>query len=439
MSTSTQGKIVGISNIMVDVMWDGSPEHSQEFALFEVSNDLKTKLLVIEQNGSLVRCFSLGNQEDVALGQKVAQASEPIGFYSGKAALGRVWDTQHTELMNKPVEKGAKLLPLKPYHRSGKSGYAASADLLETGIKVVDFFAPFVRGRKVGIVGGSGVGKTVLTTELMHNVCKRKLGISIFAGVGERIREAHELYDTLNTTGLLDSTVMYLGQMNQTAVHRWLIGQIAAASARHIRDTEKTDVLFFVDNIYRYLQAGNELAMMRGERLSEGGYQPSLFTDLTRFQGGLDSNENGSITSVQSIYIPADDLSDPAVVEIYQQIDSVIVLSREIMEQGILPAVDLLNTSSSLLSPEIVGERHYYLAGEAQKALQKYQDLKGIVTIIGEAELSIEDRRVYNKAKQLIEYFQQPLFVTEPLTGKKGIYVGREETLSAVEEILTIQ
>lgn len=433
------GRVVAIDNILVEVEWSNNMPVLSQFALLTAKNTHMTQLMVVEQHSTRVTCLSLGTQDEIGLGEVVEASTNTISFCSGKSALGGVWDCQHNNLMSTEDHDKTQLFPLEAYRHTGKSGYGASADLLETGIKVVDFLAPFVRGRKIGIVGGSGVGKTVLTTELMHNVCKRKLGVSIFAGIGERIREAHELYMTLEETKLMQSTVMYLGQMDETAVRRWLVGQIAAASARHFRDQEKTDVLFFVDNIYRFLQAGNELAMLRGERLSEGGYQPSLFTDLSRFQAGLDSNENGSITSVESIYIPADDLSDPAVVEIYQQLDSVIVLSREIMEQGILPAVDLVNTSSSLLSPEIVGEKHYFLAMEAQKVLQKYQDLKGIVTIIGEAELSVQDRQAYSKAKRLIELFQQPLFVTQPLTGKQGQYVGREETLAAVEEILTIQ
>ncbi|MBI2798350.1 F0F1 ATP synthase subunit beta [Candidatus Saccharibacteria bacterium] len=428
------GKVVKMRWLLVTVEYTG--DKPQIFEL--LSTGSKSLLLVycIESETRLL-ALSLDPNLTVALGEKISSLNKHITLPVGSDALGRVFNATGTAVDGLPTPKSTTTIELKPYHGSGKSGYGTSTDLIETGIKVIDFFAPFVRGRKIGIVGGAGVGKTVLTTELMHNVASADRGLSFFVGIGERIREAHELYNNLRDSGLLKNTVMYLGQMNETAAMRSLVGLSAAASARYFRDQAKRDVIFFVDNIYRYLQAGNELATTLGELPSEGGYQPTLFSDLLQFEEGLDTNEFGAITSVQSIFIPADDLSDPAVVEVYQQLDSVIVLSREVMESGILPAVDLVNTSSSLLSPEIVGERHYFLASQVAQIMQKYQALQGIITIIGESELSITDRVDYNKAKRLIDYFSQSLFVTEQLTGKKGQYVDREAMLSGVEEILT--
>lgn len=310
------------------------------------------------------------------------------------------------------------------------------ADILETGIKVIDFLAPFVKGRKIGIIGGAGVGKTVLTTELIRNISASKAAISYFVGIGERIREGHELYQALQQRKLLDNTLMFFGQMNENAGMRSLVGLTAAASAQHMRDVTKTDVLFFVDNIYRYVQANNELSTMLSEIPSEGGYQPTLFSDLHRLEESLSSNENGSITSVQSIYIPADDLSDPAVVEISEQLDSVIVLSRKVSEAGIFPAVDLLATRSSLLTPELVGDRHYGLVRQSQQILERYQSLQSIIAIIGESELSLNDRLAYDKAKKLVQFFSQNMFVTEDLSGLKGETFTREQTLLGVEAIL---
>jgi F-type H+-transporting ATPase subunit beta len=311
-------------------------------------------------------------------------------------------------------------------------------EMLETGLKVIDFMAPFVKGRKIGIVGGAGVGKTVLTMELMHNIGKAS-GLSVFAGVGERVREGHELYEEMRDGGILDKIAMFFGQMNEAPALRSLVALSAAAFCEYFRDQEKKDVLLFIDNIYRFVQALTELSTTIGDIPSEGGYQPTLFSDLRRLQDRLSSNENGSITSVQAIYIPADDLSDPAVLEISTQLDSVIVLSRAVAEAGIRPAVDLINTTSSLLTPEIVGERHYTLASRVQAILQKYESLKNIVAIIGQNELSAADRSDYQKAQKLITFFGQDMFASSHLTGKEGQYFTRDQTLDGIEEIVNAE
>jgi F-type H+-transporting ATPase subunit beta len=308
--------------------------------------------------------------------------------------------------------------------------------LLETGIKVIDFFAPFVKGRKIGIIGGAGVGKTVLIMELIHNVAKDDDKLAMFVGIGERIREGHELYQTLKERDLLKKTVLMMGQMHETPAMRSLVGQSAATVAEYFRDDEKRDVLVFVDNIYRYVQASNELATSLGTTPSEGGYQATLFSELRRLQDRLVSTQNGSITSVQAVYTPADDYSDPAVQEIAQLLDSTVVLSRAIAESGVRPAVDLVRTTSSLLSPDIIGDRHYVLVTQVQTIMQKYDSLKNIVAIIGQSELSPEERRDYERAQKIIQFFSQSFSVTEDLNGRKGEYFSREETLRGVEEIL---
>ena len=280
------------------------------------------------------------------------------------------------------------------------------------------------------------MGKTVLTMELIHNVAQSGTGLSFFTGIGERIREGHELYETLEGRDLLKNTCMFFGQMNENPVRRALIGQSAVTLAEYFRDEHQKDILFFADNMYRYVQARNEVATMLGQVPSEGGYEPTIFSDVKILQDRLSSTEKGSITAVQTIYVPADDMSDPAVQMIQHELDSVIVLSRAVAEQGIRPAVDLLHTTSSLLSPEVVGDRHYLLSVQVQSLLQKYESLKSIIAIIGENELSPIDRTDYAKAKKLIEFFSQDMFVMEDMNGKKGEFVTREQMLKGVEEII---
>ncbi|MGH7192132.1 MAG: F0F1 ATP synthase subunit beta, partial [Candidatus Saccharimonadales bacterium] len=319
----------------------------------------------------------------------------------------------------------------KRYHSQQKP------ELLETGLKVIDFLTPFVKGRKIGIVGGAGVGKTVLTMEMIHNVThSNQKSLSIYCGVGERIREGNELYQTLKETDVLKSTVMFFGQMDAPPTIRSMVGPAAATAAEYFRDEEGRDILFFVDNIYRHIQALTEISTNLGLTPSEGGYSPMVFSELRRLQDRLSSSDKGSITSVQAVYIPADDLSDPAVQAISQQLDSVLVLSRAIAETGIRPAVDILQTTSSLLTPQVVGQRHYELAGRVQAIMEKYESLKNIIAIVGENELSPADRQDYQNAKKLIEFFSQDFAVAEHLSGKPGQYFTREQTLAGIEEIL---
>jgi F-type H+-transporting ATPase subunit beta len=380
-------------------------------------------------------CINLTSSSLVKRGVVLERTKRTISVPTGKAALGRLFNA-----LGQPMDDGGALADVGSrsiYEVPRTTSFTGSnEELLETGIKVIDFLTPFVKGRKIGIIGGAGVGKTVLIMELIHNIAKDPSKLSFFTGIGERIREGQEMYQTLEERGLLANTVMFYAQMNENPAMRAVVGQSSTAMAEYFRDEEKRDILFFVDNIYRHIQAGNELATMLGEIPSEGGYQATIFSDLKRLEDRLSSNANGAITSIQTIFIPADDLSDPAVQEIQQQIDSVLVLSRAVAESGIRPAVDLIHTSSSLLTPELVGERHYLLATQVQAIMQKYDSLKNIIAIIGENELSPVDRSDYRKAKKLIEYFSQHMYTTEQLTGVPGTYYTREETLAGIEEIL---
>lgn len=434
--SSGVGKISAISGLVVEVTLTGDkPKPREVLSLREIPD---ARLLINSfKNENVAICINMTGVSQIKKGNQVISSGQTLNVPVGKEVLGRVFNA-----LGKVIDSGAplgspSLVDVTDVNERGRGFLRPGTEILETGIKVIDFFTPFVKGRKIGIIGGAGVGKTVLTTELMHNISQSNTALSFFVGIGERIREGNELYQTLKDRKLLANTIMYLGQMNENASMRSIVGMSASAVARYFRDQEKRDVLFFVDNIYRYVQANNELSTMMGDIPSEGGYQPTLFSDLRRFEESLYSNNNGSITSVQSIYIPADDLSDPAVIEIQQQLDSIIVLSRKIFESGIHPSVDLIRTSSSLLTPEIVGDRHYFLASRVQAIMQKYDSLQGIISIIGESELSATDRADYKRAKKIIEFFSQSMFVTEDLSGTPGVYVSKDDTLAGIEEIIT--
>jgi F-type H+-transporting ATPase subunit beta len=405
-----------------------------------VVNGLNTQLLVdsIEAGGRAV-CLNIRSDRRIQKGMTVTPTGRSIEIPVGEKMIGRVVDA-----LGGPIDGMPPVDDHDMDHRSifalPQRGSAASVqkpEILETGIKVLDFFAPFVKGRKIGIVGGAGVGKTVLTMEMINNVAQSGGGLSFFAGIGERIREGHELYDTLKNQGdLLKSTCMFFGQMNENPVQRSLIAMSAVTLAEYFRDEQGKDILFFADNMFRYVQAKNEVATMIGQVPSEGGYEPTIFSDVKMLQDRLSSNEKGSITAVQTIYVPADDTSDPAVQMIQHELDSIIILSRSVAEQGIRPAVDLIHTTSSLLTSEVVGERHYLLSVQVSGLLQKYEMLKPIIAIIGENELSPTDRADYAKAKKLIQFFNQEMNVMEKMTGRPGEYVKRDDMLKGVEEII---
>lgn len=430
------GIVRSIRDFVITVRFDDDLPGIGE--VLEVDNPEKSILLVeyIQTNGMVV-CLNIRSEKTIRKGMVVKPTGRGIEIPVGRETIGRIFDALGNPLDDLPAldinirRKNIMTLPPRTANFT-----ASKPEILETGIKVIDFLTPFVKGRKIGIIGGAGVGKTVLTMELIYNVAKSGTGLGFFTGVGERIREGHELYETLKERDLLKNTCMFFGQMNENPVQRALVGVSAASLAEYFRDEEGKDILFFADNMYRYVQAKNEISTILSQIPSEGGYEPTIFSDIKILQDRLSSSPKGSITAIQTIYVPADDLSDPAVQMIQHELDSIIVLSREVAEQGIRPAVDLLKTSSSLLSPEVVGERHYVLSVQVQALLQKHESLKSIIAIIGESELSPADRSDYAKARKLIEFFAQPMHVTESLNGEKGQSFTREQTLAGIEEII---
>lgn len=433
----SNGVVRVVKGLVVRVRFDERMPEINE--LLEVDNENSTKLLVDTlAPGNVAVCLNIRSDQTLQKNMKVRLTGKTIEFPVGDAMVGRVVDALGDPIDGGPAIAGDKQLtrPIFQTPAQSRTFKVSKPEILETGIKVIDFFTPFVKGRKIGIIGGAGVGKTVLTMELIHNVAKAGGGLSFFAGIGERIREGHELYETLKERNLLKNTCMIFGQMDQNPVQRAMVGISAVTLAEYFRDEQKKDILFFADNMYRYIQAKNELSTILDQVPAEGGYEPTIFSDVKLLQDRLSSNDKGSITAVQTIYVPADDLSDPAVQMIQHELDSVIVLSRAVAEQGIRPAVDMIRTSSSLLSPDIVGDRHYVLSVQVQALLQKYESLKGIIAIIGENELSPGDRADYAKAKRLIHYFSQNMFVMEDQTTGKGEHFTREETLRGIEEII---
>lgn len=432
----SQGIVRSVGALSAEIEFYDSPPQPGE--VLEVANDQSSRLLVDSSQAGLVLGLKLEFDNSIQKGMKVVATGHGLEVPVGEAMIGRIFDA-----LGRPLDGGPAAVTdsrrniLQPASRR-VSVAGRQLELMETGIKVIDFFAPFVKGRKTGIIGGAGVGKTVLIMELIHNIAKKDTGLSFFTGIGERIREGHELYDTLSQRDLLKNTCLFFGQMNETPIQRSLVGSTAATVAEYFRDEHGKDILFFADNMYRYVQAKNELATVLKQIPSEGGYEPTIFSDVKSLQNRLSSNDKGSITAIQTIYVPADDLSDPAVQMIQSELDSTIVLSRRIAEQGIRPAVDLIRTSSSLLSPGVVGQRHYDLSLQVQAILQKYESLRSIVAIVGETELSQEDRADYGRALRLIQYFSQNLSVTEDLNGRPGEYFSLEETLAGVEDILKL-
>lgn len=431
----SKGFVTSIKDLVVRVAFeDDAPEVNE---LLVVDTKTKGQLLVSSlTDGNVAVCLNIQGDRTIQKNTEVTRTKKSIEIPVGEKTIGRILNA-----LGDPLDDGPSLgsVPTRNIFNASvtKDNFTASKpEILETGIKVIDFFTPFVKGRKIGIVGGAGVGKTVLTMELINNIAAADKGLSFFTGIGERIREGHELYETLKERDLLKNTCLFFGQMNENPVKRALVGISAAAAAEYFRDEKSKDILFFADNMYRYVQARNELSTILDEVPAEGGYEPTIFSDIKSLQDRLSSNEKGSITAIQTIYVPADDLSDPAVQMIQHELDSVIVLSRKVAEQGIRPAVDLVHTTSSLLSPDVVGDRHYVLSVRVQALLQKYESLKNIIAIIGVNELSPSDRMDYEKAQRLIAFFSQDMYVVERLTGVKGGFVSREDTLKGIEEIV---
>ncbi len=382
-----------------------------------------------------IYCLSLSPTELLARGMPIVTTNGPLTTPAGRPILGRV-----INLFGQPLDGKGKIetqLRIPIYGTTPSFGLLkAGEEVMETGIKAIDFFTPLLKGGKVGLVGGAGVGKTILMNELLRNITKKQRGVSVFAGIGERIREGHELWLELEKAQLLEKTVLLIGQMNENAAVRFRIAAAAAAIAEYFRDREKSDVLLFVDNTFRFAQAGSEVAALLEEIPSEMGYQATLESEMADFQNRLVTTENGAITSIQTIYVPADELSDPAVNAAMSYVDSVVILSREVAQRGHYPPIDPIRSSSTILKKEIVGLKHFETATEAIEVLNRFERLARVAAIIGEAELSPHDRLIYQRAKQLLNYLTQPFFVTEKQSSRLGVLVPKEKTVRDIKLIL---
>jgi len=430
------GKISQIIGPIVDVRFD----HGHLPALLNaltIDNEGKKVVLETAQHLGLneVRAVSMTSTDGLYRGQEVTDTGKPISVPVGKEALGRMFN-----VYGETIDGGEDLKTSKTYpiHRKAPSFSEQSqkSEILETGIKVIDLICPFLKGGKVGLFGGAGVGKTVIIQELIRNIAQEHGGYSVFAGVGERTREGNDLYLEMKESGVLDKTSLVFGQMNEPPGARARVALAALSMAEYFRDEEGKDLLLFVDNIFRFTQAGSELSALLGRMPSAVGYQPTLATEMGTLQERITSTQKGSITSVQAVYVPADDLTDPAPATTFSHLDSTVVLSRSLSELGIYPAVDPLDSTSTILDPNIIGEEHYQVTRGVQKVLQRYKDLQDIIAILGMDELSDEDKMIVFRARKIQRFLSQPFFVAEQFTGIPGKYVPISETIKGFKEIL---
>ena len=397
------------------------------------------ELLVVEVAQHLgdetVRCIAMGPTDGLVRGMEAVATGAPISVPVGEETLGRIFNVTGDPIDNKPAPAGAKKMPI---HREAPSfeEQSTSAEVLETGIKVVDLLCPYQKGGKIGLFGGAGVGKTVLIQELIRNIATEHGGYSVFTGVGERTREGNDLYHEMQESGVINKTTMVFGQMNEPPGARMRVGLTGLTMAENFRDEGGKDVLLFIDNIFRFTQAGSEVSALLGRMPSAVGYQPTLQTEMGALQERITSTKNGSITSVQAVYVPADDLTDPAPATTFAHLDATTVLSRSIVELGIYPAVDPLESTSRILDPRIVGEEHYAVARGVQEILQKYKELQDIIAILGMDELSEDDKLIVSRARKVQRFLSQPFFVAVQFTGVDGRYVPLSETIRGFKEIL---
>jgi F-type H+/Na+-transporting ATPase subunit beta len=430
------GKISQIIGPVIDVEYEKDLPNVYDALIINQEEDKKLYLEVEQQlSDKLVRCIALGPTEGLTRGREVINTQQPITVPVGEETLGRVFN-----VVGEIIDEGKpiKVNQTAPIHRSAPPlvSYETKADMLETGIKVIDLIAPFAKGGKVGAFGGAGVGKTVIIQELIRNIAEEHQGHSVFAGVGERTREGNDLYNEMKDSGVLKSTVMCFGQMNEPPGNRLRVALTALTMAEHFRDDRKEDVLLFIDNIFRFSQAGSEVSALLGRIPSAVGYQPNLATEMAALQERIASTKDGSITSIQAIYVPADDYTDPAPATTFAHIDSTVNLDRRLSEQAIYPAVDPLVSTSKILQPEIVGDEHYQVARGVQEVLQRYKELQDIIAILGVDELSDEDKLVVARARRIQKFLSQPFFVAEQFTNVPGKYVSIKETIRGFKEIL---
>ena len=428
------GKITQVIGPVVDVEFDGHPPAI--YSALTLENNGATITLEVEQHlgGGEVRTIAMSSTDGLVRGLPVKDTGAPISVPVGKETLGRIFNVTGDTLDS--YEK-IKTKQVAPIHRAAPTfaEQSTKTEILETGIKVVDLICPFLKGGKVGLFGGAGVGKTVIIMELIRNIASEHGGYSVFAGVGERSREGNDLYREMEESKVLDKTCLVFGQMNEPPGARARVGLTGLTMAEYFRD-EGSDVLLFIDNIFRFTQAGSEVSALLGRIPSAVGYQPTLATEMGSLQERITSTNKGSITSVQAVYVPADDLTDPAPATTFSHLDSTVVLARSLAELGIYPAVDPLDSSSTILDPQIVGERHYRVARGVQRVLQRYKDLQDIIAILGMEELSEDDKRTVTRARKIQKFLSQPFHVAEVFTGNPGKYVKLEDTIRGFEEIL---
>ena len=437
-----KGKIVQVIGPVVDIEF--APDHLPGIynAVIIPSPEGNDKTLTVEVmqhlGDNVVRCVAMSSTDGLVRGMEVEDTGAPIQVPVGEVTLGRVFN-----VLGEVVDHGEPLQVEEkwPIHREapGFSDQATTTEIMETGIKVVDLIAPYSQGGKIGLFGGAGVGKTVLIMELIHNIATEHGGVSVFAGVGERTREGNDLWNEMKDSGVINKTALVYGQMNEPPGARMRVGLTGLTMAEYFRDEKHQDVLLFVDNIFRFIQAGSEVSALLGRMPSAVGYQPTLGTDVGALQERITSTKHGSITSVQAVYVPADDLTDPAPAATFAHLDATTVLSRSIAEMAIFPAVDPLDSTSRILDPRIIGDEHYEVARGVQQVLQRYKELQDIIAILGMEELGEDDKLIVGRARRIQRFLSQPFFVAEVFTGSPGKYVSLKETIRGFKEILAGQ
>ena len=432
-----KGKLVQVIGPVIDVKFEKKlPDIYNALEVYKENGEKLVAEVHAHNGNNVVRAVAMSGTEGLRRGLEVVDTGNPIQVPVGRATLGRIFN-----VLGEAVDDGEKLdadVLRESIHKDAPSfeQQGTDSEILETGIKVVDLLAPYLKGGKIGLFGGAGVGKTVLIQELINNIAKGHGGLSVFAGVGERTREGRDLYNEMTESGVIDKTALVYGQMNEPPGARLRVGLTALTMAEYFRDKEGQNVLLFIDNIFRFTQAGSEVSALLGRMPSAVGYQPNLATEMGALQERITSTSTGSITSVQAVYVPADDLTDPAPATTFAHLDATTVLSRQIASLGIYPAVDPLDSTSRILEPEIVGNEHYKIARETQKVLQRYKELQDIIAILGMDELDENDKLTVNRARKIQRFFSQPFSVAEQFTGMKGKYVPLRETIRGFKEIL---
>ena len=436
MSTKNIGKVVQVIGPVLDIRFQDGQLPELLSAIEIQSGDRKIVAEVAQHIGdNVARCISMNATDGMVRGLDAVDTGGPITVPVGDKCLGRIFNLLGQPIDEKPAPEGVERWPI---HRQPPSfeEQETSTEILETGIKVVDLIAPYAKGGKIGLFGGAGVGKTVLIMELINNVAKQHGGLSVFAGVGERTREGNDLYNEMQESGVINKTALVYGQMNEPPGARMRVALSGLTMAEYFRDRENQDVLLFIDNIFRFTQAGSEVSALLGRMPSAVGYQPTLATEMGALQERITSTKKGSITSVQAVYVPADDLTDPAPATTFAHLDATTVLSRAISSLGIYPAVDPLESTSRILAPEIVGTDHYEVARQVQSILQRYKELQDIIAIMGMDELSDEDKLIVARARKVQRFLSQPFSVAEQFTGMEGKYVPLKETIRGFKEII---